>query len=71
VQRRPQRIFERLANRLAAGDILVLHDGNCARSSSGRPVVLETLPLLLPRIAQQTLRCVTLPQAFRAQPVPC
>ncbi len=72
VQRQPQRVFARLGQGLAAGDILVLHDGNCARSrSSGRPVVLETLPLLLPRIAQQNLRCVTLPQAFRSETAPC
>ena len=71
VQRRPQRVFERLACNLAAGDILVLHDGNCARSRSGESVVLETLPLLLQRIAQQNLRCVTLAQAFRAGPAAC
>ena len=69
--RRPQRIFERLACNLAAGDILVLHDGNCARSRSGQAVVLEALPLLLQRIAQQELRCVTLTQAFRAGPAAC
>ncbi len=71
VQRQPQRVLERLTRDLAGGDILVLHDGNSARSRSGENVALATLPLLLGRIAQQQLRCVTLPQAFRAQAAPC
>ena len=37
VQRRPQRIALRLGNGLAAGDILVLHDGNSARGANGDP----------------------------------
>ncbi len=71
VQRRPQLVLERLTRGLAGGDILVLHDGNSARSRSGENVALATLPLLLRRIAQQQLRCVTLPQGFRARAAPC
>ena len=59
-----QRVLERLARGLAAGDILLLHDGNAARSAQGRPVVLEVLPLLLARLQAMGLRSVTLPQAL-------
>ncbi|MEZ5739550.1 MAG: methyltransferase [Burkholderiaceae bacterium] len=34
----------RLTRRLAAGDILVLHDGHAARTTTGEPVVLKVLP---------------------------
>ena len=64
VQRRPERVVQRLASGLAAGDILVLHDGNCARTASGQVVVLAVLPELLQKLAQQRLCAVTLPQAF-------
>jgi peptidoglycan/xylan/chitin deacetylase (PgdA/CDA1 family) len=68
VQGRAERVLARLAHRLAAGDLLLLHDGNAARSSSsGRPVVLDVLPLLLQRLAQARLRCVTLPEALRPE----
>jgi peptidoglycan/xylan/chitin deacetylase (PgdA/CDA1 family) len=48
---------------LAAGDILLLHDGHCARTPSGAPVVLEVLPRLLDAIQRQALRPVRLDQA--------
>lgn len=59
-----QRVLERLTRGLAAGDILLLHDGNAARSPQGRPVVLEVLPQLLARLRAQGLRSVTLPQGL-------
>lgn len=59
-----RRVLERLTRELAAGDILLLHDGNSARSASGQPVVLEVLPRLLARLQAQGLRSVTLPQAL-------
>ncbi len=40
----------REAGGLAAGDLLLMHDGNCARDAAGRPVVLEILPPLLDRM---------------------
>ena len=40
-------VFRRLANPLQAGDILLLHDGNAARTRRGQPVILEVLPRLL------------------------
>jgi peptidoglycan/xylan/chitin deacetylase (PgdA/CDA1 family) len=62
----PARVLERLARGLAAGDILLLHDGNAARDAQGRPVVLQVLPALLQRCRGLGLRPVTLPQALGA-----
>ena len=59
-------VLARLTRGLAAGDIVLLHDGNAAHSSSGRPVVLDVLPALLQRFEQAGLRSVTLPQAAPA-----
>lgn len=63
-ERDPERVLQRLVGDLAAGDILLLHDGNAARTAQGRPVVLEVLPQLLAQCRQAGLRCVTLPQAL-------
>jgi peptidoglycan-N-acetylglucosamine deacetylase len=65
VQRDPARVLDRLTRSLAAGDIVLLHDGNAARTADGRPVVLEVLPQLLRRCEQAGLRPVTLPEALR------
>jgi peptidoglycan/xylan/chitin deacetylase (PgdA/CDA1 family) len=64
-ERDPQRVLERLTRGLAAGDILLLHDGNGARDAAGQPVVLTALPALLEVLRQQGLRPVTLPQSMR------
>jgi len=64
-ERDPQRVLQRLQRGLAAGDILLLHDGNAARTPQGRPVVLEVLPPLLQACRRAGLRAVTLPQALR------
>jgi peptidoglycan/xylan/chitin deacetylase (PgdA/CDA1 family) len=65
----PQRVLERLTRGLAAGDILLLHDGHCARAADGRPVVLQVLPALLQECRRAGLRTVTLPAALpEAQP---
>ena len=64
VRRDPADVLARLSHRLAAGDIVLLHDGNAALAPSGRPVVLEVLPGLLQRFAAAGLRTVTLPQAL-------
>lgn len=47
----PVRVAARLMRGLAAGDILLLHDGNSARLPGGRPLVLETLARVLDRMA--------------------
>jgi peptidoglycan/xylan/chitin deacetylase (PgdA/CDA1 family) len=58
------RVLARLTCRLAAGDILLLHDGHAARTAAGEPVILAVLPSLLQAIAAAGLRCVTLPAAL-------
>lgn len=65
-ERDPQRVLQRLTRGLAAGDILLLHDGHCARDAQGRPVVLTVLPQLLAELRRLQLVAVTLPQALDA-----
>lgn len=60
VERNPARVAARLVGGLAAGDILVLHDGRAARDRNGRPVVLEALPRVLDALAERGLESVTL-----------
>ncbi|MFZ0790485.1 MAG: polysaccharide deacetylase family protein [Chromatiaceae bacterium] len=66
----PQRVLGRLARGLAPGAILLLHDGNAARSPEGRPVILEVLPDLIERIHLAGLEPVTLREALPATAVP-
>lgn len=61
VSRNPQRILRRLTRRLAAGDLLLLHD-NAA-------VVLDVLPSLLEQVAARGLRSVSLAAACGDAPV--
>ena len=60
-------VLARLSRDLGAGDVLLLHDGNCARTRGGAPVVLEVLPRLLDRFEALGLRTVTLDQAFHGR----
>ncbi len=62
-ERDPQRVLARLTRGLAAGDILLLHDGHAARGADGVPVVLAVLPPLLARLRELGLRAVTLDEA--------
>ena len=57
-------VYRRLADSLQDGDILLLHDGNAARSRGGKPVILEVLPRLLDALAAKQLRPVTLRSAL-------
>lgn len=57
----PQRVLARLCSGLRGGDILLLHDGNAARTPAGRPVILEVLPTLLARIRDAGLSTTPLP----------
>lgn len=61
------RVLARLTRGLAAGDILLLHDGHGARTVHGQSVVLEVLPQLLDRLQAQDLRSVHLQEAFALQ----
>ena len=57
------RVTARLVDGLAAGDILLLHDGHSARGAQG-PVVLEALPGVLDAIRARGLEPVTLRHAI-------
>jgi peptidoglycan-N-acetylglucosamine deacetylase len=59
----PEPVLARLVRRLGAGDILLLHDGHCARDEAGRALSLLVLPALLGRIQAAGLAPVTLPAA--------
>ncbi|MET0541388.1 MAG: polysaccharide deacetylase family protein [Variovorax sp.] len=65
-ERDAAKVLARLSRNMSAGDILLMHDGNAARTANGRPVVLEVLPPLLQKIAQARLRAVTLPEGLAA-----
>lgn len=58
----PARVARRLTGGLAAGDVLLLHDGGCARSGAGRPVVDDALPAVLAALAERGLSSVPLPR---------
>lgn len=62
----PERVVRRLATRLGPGDIVLMHDGHCARTPAGEPVVLAALPRLLKTIADRQLQPVTLTHALTA-----
>jgi peptidoglycan-N-acetylglucosamine deacetylase len=59
----PTEVVRRLTRGLAAGDILLMHDGNAALGGDGKPVVLSALPSLLAALQTAGLRSVTLVQA--------
>ncbi len=58
----PVIVSRRLIRGLRAGSILLLHDGNSARSSSGVPVIVTVLPQLFEAAAAAGLHFVTLNQ---------
>lgn len=64
VTRGPEVVLERLTRRLRDGDILLLHDGNAARTDAGRAVILEVLPRLLATLARAGLQPITLREAL-------
>ncbi|NMM25727.1 MAG: polysaccharide deacetylase family protein [Glaciimonas sp.] len=57
----PALVCRRLTQNLKAGDILLLHDGNCARTDAGVPLIIAVLPLLFDAAANAGLHFVTLP----------
>jgi len=59
-----ERVKNRLLRGLRAGAILLLHDGNAARTPDGIPVILEVLPAVLAAARAANLRFVTLRQAL-------
>lgn len=59
-----QRVLQRLARNLEAGDILLLHDGHSARDTAGQPVILSVLQPLIARCRAAGLRPVRLSDAL-------
>ena len=59
------KVLARLTRGLQACDILLLHDGNAARTAEDRPVVVDVLPLLLDRLRAEGLKSVTLPEGLQ------
>jgi peptidoglycan-N-acetylglucosamine deacetylase len=57
-------VHGRLVRGLAAGDILLMHDGHAAPTVAGAPVILEALPRVLATLQQAGLRSVTLSHAI-------
>lgn len=66
----PDLVCQRLMRDLKSGAILLLHDGNCARTAAGTPVVLDVLPRLLDaaRGVDGGLRFITLADALAHSP---
>jgi len=58
----PDRVAGRLLDGLAAGDVLLLHDGGGARTPDGGPVVLPALERVLAELDRRGLRSVALPE---------
>ena len=59
-----ERVKSRLLRGLRAGAILLVHDGNAARTLDGVPVILEVLPTVLAAASAANLHFVTLRQAL-------
>ncbi len=59
-----EQIKSKLIHHLKAGTILLLHDGNAARTHQGTPIILEVLPDLLSAAKTQNLHFITLRQAL-------
>jgi len=67
VRRDPEAVLRQITSRMRDGDILLLHDGSCARTRDGTPVVLAVLPPLLDHLRARGLRAVSLPDAFMSE----
>lgn len=61
-----ERVKHSLLSSLRPGAIVLLHDGNAARTSTGTPVILEVLPALIQAAKEADLHFVTLSQAFKS-----
>lgn len=59
-----ERVKTKLLHGLRAGAILLLHDGNAARTLDGIPVILKVIPAVLASAATANLRFVTLRHAL-------
>jgi peptidoglycan/xylan/chitin deacetylase (PgdA/CDA1 family) len=66
VDHNPVTVLKRLARKLAAGDVLALHDGGAKLARGRAPVVLEVLPRLMDKIEAANLKPVALTTACRS-----
>lgn len=66
VRAEPARVLHALTTRLAARDVLLLHDGHAARTVDGTPIALAVLPALLERLRTAGLASRTLSAAVGA-----
>lgn len=57
-------VAQRLVHQLAAGDILLAHDGNAANGVDGRPVILSMLPQVFATAEREQLHFITLREAL-------
>ncbi|WP_345815027.1 polysaccharide deacetylase family protein [Paraburkholderia sp. PREW-6R] len=62
-ERDPHVVTKRLLDGLAPRDILLLHDGNAARTVEGKPLILAVLPRVIDAARRRHLRFVTLRDA--------
>lgn len=63
-------VLARLTRGLCGGDVLLLHDGNAARTADGQPVVLAVLPRLLAHMRERDLRSVPLAESMSQAAAP-
>jgi peptidoglycan/xylan/chitin deacetylase (PgdA/CDA1 family) len=56
----PARVLRRLVTQLAAGDVLLLHDGVTVREQRAAPTALAVLPRLLDHLEARGLKAVSL-----------
>lgn len=63
-ERRVDVVLQRLEKTLTTGDILLMHDGNSARTAEGNPVILSVLPALFETFSSLHLVPVTLAHAL-------
>jgi len=58
-----EKVKNKLLSGLRSGAIILMHDGNAARTDEGVPVILTVLPSLLQGAEQKSLHFVTLQEA--------
>ncbi|HYN78145.1 MAG TPA: polysaccharide deacetylase family protein [Lamprocystis sp. (in: g-proteobacteria)] len=66
--RNSDHVVDRLTHHLASGDILLLHDGNAARTLAGQPMILTVLPRVLEAAVAAGLKPITLRTALDIAP---
>lgn len=60
-------VTRRLLQGIKPGAILLMHDGHCARTANGTPVIVAVLPAVLETAAAAGLQWVTLADALRTE----